>query len=515
MAELFRYAAFISYSSKDARFAQRLHRALEAYGIPATLGKFDMIGGGKRNRIYPVFRDREELPAGDLGERIEAALRASAALVVVCSPAAAASPWVQKEIAFFFGLGRRDRVFAIITDDAPLRDDDGRDATPSCFPAAFKGNGSGATLEPIAGDARRSKDGFRNAWLKIIAGLIGVAPGQLVDRDRRRRRSQRLAASAGVSAAWVDAQTWRTRMSTYAEAVTNQGRPLDALPFAAAGMPAPGSLILVRSDRAEGVLVRVSGPISSYLGKMKGYLLSADGTVLVVHNEGGGGFFYNFERSAQPRDLALHSGDELIALSANGAALIVKSVGGAAIHYDLARGGAKRDLGGWVEVAAVSDNGAALAVHHPDGTLTYYDLARSGAPHDLGNVGALGYISQRGADAFGFSGGMTISANGAVVVVRNSPLADDPPLTDAGGTLPAAELLAQRSSAPTSYFDLRGGVRRQLGRLRRHALSDDGAYLVAQSMEGSAILYVLNSGGEARVVEVQSSQDMVDQMMGR
>ena len=49
MAELYRYAAFISYSSKDAKFAQRLHRALESYGIPSSLGKFDLIGGGKQN----------------------------------------------------------------------------------------------------------------------------------------------------------------------------------------------------------------------------------------------------------------------------------------------------------------------------------------------------------------------------------------------------------------------------------------------------------------------------------
>src|SRR5258708_9888448 len=75
MAELYRYAAFISYSSKDGRFARRLHRALERYGIPAALGKFDLLGGdGKPNRVYPVFRDREELAAGDLAERIQARL---------------------------------------------------------------------------------------------------------------------------------------------------------------------------------------------------------------------------------------------------------------------------------------------------------------------------------------------------------------------------------------------------------------------------------------------------------
>ena len=52
MAELYRYAAFISYSSKDAAFARRLHRALESYGIPASLGRFDLIGGGGKKEPH-------------------------------------------------------------------------------------------------------------------------------------------------------------------------------------------------------------------------------------------------------------------------------------------------------------------------------------------------------------------------------------------------------------------------------------------------------------------------------
>lgn len=187
--EAFRYAAFISYSSKDSAFAQRLHRALESYGIPSSLGALNPAGSRKRNRIYPVFRDREELSAGQLGEQIEANLRASGALIVVCSPNGAASPWVQKEIEFFSQLKRQDRILAIISDSAPLTDEAGADATLTCFPPVFRGDAlSGDKLEPLAADARRGKDGFRNAWLKLVAGLVGVSPGQLIDRDRARGR---------------------------------------------------------------------------------------------------------------------------------------------------------------------------------------------------------------------------------------------------------------------------------------------------------------------------------------
>lgn len=216
MTELPRYAAFISYASADAPFAQRLHGALERYRIPKALGKFVLTDRRESNRIYPVFRDREELSAGNLGERIEASLRNSGALIVVCSPHAAASPWVQKEIEYFASLGRRDRIFAIIHDKAPLADSEGADATPLCFPAAIRGDAiaDASALEPLAADARKGKDGFRNAWLKLVAGLANATPGQLIDRDRQRRRAQMLQAAAvwalvviGVAAAWVNRPT--------------------------------------------------------------------------------------------------------------------------------------------------------------------------------------------------------------------------------------------------------------------------------------------------------------------
>lgn len=185
MATLYRYAAFISYSSKDAAFAKRLHRALEAYRIPKSLGPFDVIGGGKPNRIYPVFRDREELAAGRLGEMIEANLTASSALIVVCSKDAASSPWVAKEIDYFLSLGRSDRIFTIIVENETASD------VAACFPVPLKFSGADAArYEPLAADARREKDGFRNAYLKIVASIVGVSTGQLVDRDRTQRTRQ-------------------------------------------------------------------------------------------------------------------------------------------------------------------------------------------------------------------------------------------------------------------------------------------------------------------------------------
>jgi formylglycine-generating enzyme required for sulfatase activity len=224
-ARSYRYAAFISYSSKDATFAKRLHRALEAYGIPSSLGRFDILGrGGKPNRIYPVFRDREELPAGELASRIEQALSDSRSMIVVCSPNAAASPWVEREIEAFVAMGRKERVFAIIADKAPLVDANGADATAQCFPSALRGDGLAGpdAFEPIAADARAARDGFRNAWLKLVAGMIGVNAGALQDRDRRRRRrawaQNALVAAAlmtAVATAWFTQASWQSALRQY------------------------------------------------------------------------------------------------------------------------------------------------------------------------------------------------------------------------------------------------------------------------------------------------------------
>ena len=91
---------------------------MEAYRPPRKLRRKD--GGELPGRIYPVFRDREELStSADLGEVINQALTDSEYLVVICSPRSARSIWVNEEIKFFKALGREDKVLALIVDGEP------------------------------------------------------------------------------------------------------------------------------------------------------------------------------------------------------------------------------------------------------------------------------------------------------------------------------------------------------------------------------------------------------------
>lgn len=180
--EEFSYWAFISYSSKDKMWGRWLHGAIESYGIPAEFVEHHQTTTGHPapKRFHPVFRDREELPASaDLGAVIKKALRASHYLIVICSPNATRSQWVNAEIESFLALGRREHILAIIVDGEPNAGD-GRE----CFPPALR------QFEPIAADARPEGDGKSNAKLKLLAGMLGVNFDSLKQRDRRRRRQR-------------------------------------------------------------------------------------------------------------------------------------------------------------------------------------------------------------------------------------------------------------------------------------------------------------------------------------
>ena len=108
------YWCFISYRHADNKepgrqWATWLHQALETYEVPSDLvGTRNERGDIIPDRIFPVFRDEEELPAdAELSNPIETALRRSGFLVVLCSPQAAQSRFVAEEILVFKRLGKR------------------------------------------------------------------------------------------------------------------------------------------------------------------------------------------------------------------------------------------------------------------------------------------------------------------------------------------------------------------------------------------------------------------------
>jgi tetratricopeptide (TPR) repeat protein len=192
-----RFRAFLSYSHADAEWARWLLRRLETYRIPSRLVGTRGAHGEIGPRLGTFFRDRDELPSsGDLGATIREALDDSAALIVLCSPAAARSRWVNAEIEAFHAGGRSDRVLCFVVGGEP----GSADPMLQCFPPALLADaGAGAAIEPLAADARRGGDGRERAFLKLVAGLLGIGFDSLARREaQRRQRKWTMVAAASL-----------------------------------------------------------------------------------------------------------------------------------------------------------------------------------------------------------------------------------------------------------------------------------------------------------------------------
>ncbi|HUF71374.1 MAG TPA: toll/interleukin-1 receptor domain-containing protein, partial [Gammaproteobacteria bacterium] len=204
MPESYRYKAFLSYSHADATWGRWLHRRLESYVVPKRLVGRETRRGSIPRRLRPVFRDRAELPSDpDLNARVTEALRASELLVVVCSPAAARSRWVDAEVRTFKRLGRDDSILCVIVAGEPGASDQPGRAEDECFCPALRhrvdadGQLTAEWAEPIAADVRPGGDGRRLARLKLVAGILGIDLDELLQRDLHRRNQRLVAVTAG------------------------------------------------------------------------------------------------------------------------------------------------------------------------------------------------------------------------------------------------------------------------------------------------------------------------------
>ena len=190
--------AFISYShAKDKPIAAALQSAIQKLGKPWY-----------RRRGLRIFRDDTSLSATPhLWPTIEQALGLSRFLILLASPEAAASPWVNKEIAYWLDAKGADTLLIAVTDGAIAWDNATSDftcveGTPS--PLALKGR---FAAEPKWVDLTAYREGAdkRDARFTELAADFGAAIHGMPKEDllsqevRQQRRALGLAWSAAGS----------------------------------------------------------------------------------------------------------------------------------------------------------------------------------------------------------------------------------------------------------------------------------------------------------------------------
>jgi hypothetical protein len=162
-----------------------LHARLEGFRIDRELVGRETLFGPVPKTLRPIFRDREDFSGGhSLTDATIAALDASAALIVLCSPESASRPAVNEEVRLF-RFHHPDRlVIPVIIEGV----------APHNFPAALRfelDQHGGITRRPITilgPDLRENGDGRNLGLAKTIAGLTGLATNDIFRRAERARR---------------------------------------------------------------------------------------------------------------------------------------------------------------------------------------------------------------------------------------------------------------------------------------------------------------------------------------
>ena len=179
----YEYFAFISYKREDEKWAKWLQSKLEHFHLPATLN-----GKELPKNLRPVFRDTDELSAGNLPKQIYNALSISKNLIVVCSPRSAQSEWVDKEINDFIAIkgGISDDIFPFIVEGTPYASNPNKE----CFPDALR---SLPNNEERLGGNINEQGGRDAAVVKIISGILGISFDSLWQKHEREQKRKRTA----------------------------------------------------------------------------------------------------------------------------------------------------------------------------------------------------------------------------------------------------------------------------------------------------------------------------------
>jgi len=193
----YKYFAFISFQSADAKDAVRLQHAIESYRLPAVLCKESNVP----RRIKPLYCYLNDMHAGEeLMQELKSRMEQSRYLIVVCSPRSAKSVYVNSGIDYFISLGRRDSIIPVIVDGVPYSSN----SETECFPEALRHHFP-KDSDPLkdhsilginireAGVSRRKA--YDRAMLMVVARMLQLDFDGLLLRDKQRRRKRTVFAS--------------------------------------------------------------------------------------------------------------------------------------------------------------------------------------------------------------------------------------------------------------------------------------------------------------------------------
>jgi tetratricopeptide (TPR) repeat protein len=224
------YDAFISYShSKDKTIAAALQRAVQTLGKPWY-----------RRRALRVFRDDTSLSATpQLWPTIERALAESRYLIVLASPEAAASPWVNKEIAWWLEHKSSNALLVAVTGgvlswDALANDFASHDPTslPPTLKGKFAAEPKWVDLSAYRESANKRDAKFTELAADFAAAIRGIPKEDLLSQEVKQQRRALTLAWSAVAALLIFAGAalwqWEAAVDNERTAVAERNRAVAA-----------------------------------------------------------------------------------------------------------------------------------------------------------------------------------------------------------------------------------------------------------------------------------------------
>jgi len=183
-----KHDAFISYSRKNEEFAAKLEQALEKYKPPKELKL--------PSRYLDVFRDKADFTAGEYHARLEKNLKESTNLIVICSPDARASDYVNDEIRRFAKLRGTDHIIPVLLRGIPNNEARANQEKEMAFPQALcdlMGMPLAVNYSGFDVADKINKGDFLDAWHMLLANIYDISRSEIEQREKKRRtRTRRL-----------------------------------------------------------------------------------------------------------------------------------------------------------------------------------------------------------------------------------------------------------------------------------------------------------------------------------
>lgn len=182
------FDAFISYSSKDNKFAEELENQLEKYKPPKEISS--------NARYLKIFRYQSDMTGSGLNEALRTHLDNSAKLIIICSPDSCQSMHVEFEIKNFLSKHTKEDVIPVLYRGKPNNEiQSNEEDNLKAFPEAL----CNIYEVPLAKEYRNFKHGthkihkdpFENSWYGILAEILEKKMEEVTRQEFKRRAKNR------------------------------------------------------------------------------------------------------------------------------------------------------------------------------------------------------------------------------------------------------------------------------------------------------------------------------------